>query len=318
MSSAGVSRTDRTEPFTQEEEDDGKEALPGGGRKRAGWVGPRHDQPQDANARDTYVGRVEPARGGVAGLPHLASPMRADPRPGGRSGAGDRTGETARRGERRQDWAERLADRLDGPMSVLGVLFLFVVLGQTLARDPALSTALAVAGWGLWLVFVAEFVLQLYVAPDRTRFLRRRWWQALFLVVPFLRFLRLVRLLRFLRVSGVVSSAVRGSRSAGRLLTGRLGWLLALTAAVVLACSQLVMVTGDYTDFGSALHDVAYATITGEPMSGGRGFVRVLEVVLACYSVVVFATLAATLGAFFLRRTAAAADAEDETGPTPT
>lgn len=211
--------------------------------------------------------------------------------------------ERARRDEQRQDWAERLAGRLDGPMSALGVLFLFVVLGQTLAREPALSTALAVAGWGLWLVFVAEFVLRLYVAPHRVRFLRRHWWQALFLVVPFLRFLRLVRLLRFVRATGVVSSAVRGSRSAGRLLTGRLGWLLTLTAAVVLAGSQLVVVTGDYTDFGSALHDVAYATITGEPMSGGRGFVRVLEVVLACYSVVVFAALAATLGAFFLQRT---------------
>ncbi len=204
----------------------------------------------------------------------------------------------------RQDWAERLAVRLDGPMSALGVLFLFVVLGQTIARSPALSTTLAVAGWGLWLVFVAEFAVRLYVAPDRGRFLRRHWWQALFLVVPFLRFLRLVRLLRFVRATGVISSAVRGSRSAGRLLTGRLGWLVALTATLVLAASQLVVVTGDYTSFAAALHDVAYATVTGEPMSGGRGFVRVLEVVLACYSVVVFATLAAMLGAFFLERSA--------------
>ncbi len=224
---------------------------------------------------------------------------------------GGRREETAQRDIQRQDWAERLAVRLDGPMSALGVLFLFLVLGQTLAQSPALSTALAVAGWGLWLVFFAEFAFRLYVAPDRARFLRRYWWQALFLVVPFLRFLRLVRLLRFVRVAGVVSSAVRGSRSAGRLLTGRLGWLLALTATVVLAASQLVVVTGDYTNFGSALHDVAYATVTGEPMSGGRGFVRVLEVVLACYSVVVFATLAATLGAFFVQRATTRSDADN-------
>ncbi|MFC4852816.1 hypothetical protein [Actinophytocola glycyrrhizae] len=203
--------------------------------------------------------------------------------------------------QERQEWPERLADRLDGPMSVLGILFLFVVLGQTLARNPVLSTALAVAGWALWLVFVAEFALRLYVAPDRTRFLRRFWWQALFLVVPFLRFLRLVRLLRFMRATGVVSSAVRGSRSAGRLLSSRLGWLLAVTAAVVLAGSQLVMITGHYTDYGAALHDVAYATITGEPMTGPGGLVRVLEIVFACYSVVVFAALAAAIGAFFLR-----------------
>lgn len=217
--------------------------------------------------------------------------------------------------QERQDWAERLAGRLDGPMSALGILFLFVVLGQTLARDPVLSAAFTTIGWVLWLLFVAEFALRLYVAPRRGRFLRRYWWQALFLVVPFLRFLRLVRLLRFVRVTGVVSSAVRGSRSAGRLLSSRLGWLLAVTAAVVLAGSQLVVVTGDYPDYAAALHDVAYATITGEPMSGDSRFVRVLEILLACYSVVVFAALAAALGAFFLRPAAVEA-APDSPGST--
>jgi hypothetical protein len=42
-----------------------------------------------------------------------------------------------------------------------------VVLGQTLAGGPALSVALTALGWGLWFVFLAEFVLRLYVAPDR-------------------------------------------------------------------------------------------------------------------------------------------------------
>ncbi|MBF6181340.1 ion transporter [Nocardia otitidiscaviarum] len=204
--------------------------------------------------------------------------------------------------QERQDWAEGLVARLDGPMSALGVLFLFVVLGQTLARSPVLITFLAVLAWGLWLIFAGEFLLRLYVAPRRGRFLRKHWWQVLFLALPFLRFLRLVRLVRFARAGGVVSSAVRGSRSAGRLLSSRVGWLAALTAVVVLAGSQLVVVTGDYHDYATALHDVGFATVTGEPMTGGGALVRVLEVVLAAYSVVVFATLAASLGAYFLRR----------------
>lgn len=207
----------------------------------------------------------------------------------------------ADREQRRQEWAESLAERLDRPMGVLGVLFLFVVLGQGLAEREPLTTVLAVVGWVLWLVFVGEFALRLVAAPRRGLFLRRNWWQVVFLVVPFLRFLRVLRVLRLARAGGVLSSAVRGSRSAGRLLSSRAGWLLAVSAVVVLAGSQLLMVTGDYEVYADALYDVALATIAGEPLPDAGGVARVLSVVLAAYSVVVFAALAATLGAYFLR-----------------
>lgn len=208
----------------------------------------------------------------------------------------------------RERWANAFAARLDVPMSVLGVLFLLVVLGQTVATSPGLQTWLGVAGWLLWAVFVAEYLLRLYVAPDKRRFLRRTWWQVLFLVVPFLRFLRLVRLLRVARVGRVVSSAVRSSRSAGRLLSSRLGWLAALSAIVVLAGSQLLYALGVYTRYGEALYDVALLTVTGEPTGRDHAAARLLDVVLAVYSVAVFAVLAGSLGAFFLDERRGSAD----------
>jgi voltage-gated potassium channel len=197
---------------------------------------------------------------------------------------------------------EGLAHRLDRPMGVLGIIFLLVVLGQSLASEAWLVTMLAWTGWLLWAVFVAEFAVRAWQAPDRRRFWIRNWWQVVFLAVPFLRFARALRLLRVARVSGVLSAAVRGSRSAGRLLTGRIGWLAAVTAVVVLAGSQLLYVLGTYDDYASALHGAALATITGEPLSADSGIARALEVVLAVYSVAVFATLAGALGAFFLDR----------------
>ena len=42
------------------------------------------------------------------------------------------------------------------------------------------------------------------------------------------------------------------------------------------------------------------ATVTGEPLSPDGDVVRVLEVLLAVYSVAVFATLAAAVGAYYL------------------
>ncbi|WP_448610106.1 hypothetical protein [Geodermatophilus sp. URMC 60] len=42
---------------------------------------------------------------------------------------------------------EGLARRLDKPMGVLGLVFVLVVLGQSLAREPWLVTVLTVVGW---------------------------------------------------------------------------------------------------------------------------------------------------------------------------
>jgi voltage-gated potassium channel len=195
---------------------------------------------------------------------------------------------------------EGLAPRLDRPMGVLGLVFVLVVLGQSLARDPWLVTTLTVVGWLFWGVFVAEFAFRALGAHDKRRFWTRNWWQVLFLVLPFLRFARALTLLRAARVGGVLSAAVRGSRSAGRLLSGRVGWLTAVTGVVVLGSSQLLYVLGAYESYGTALHDAALATVTGAPLAAGHGAARFLEVGLAVYSVAVFATLAGALGAYFL------------------
>ncbi|GAB3347461.1 hypothetical protein [Modestobacter lapidis] len=212
--------------------------------------------------------------------------------------------------------SEGLARRLDKPMGVLGLFFVLVVLGQSLARDPRLVTTLTVLGWLCWAVFVAEFAFRAVTARDQRRFWRRNWWQVLFLALPFLRFARALSLLRAARVGGVVSAAVRGSRSAGRLLTGRIGWLAAVTGVVVLGTSQLLYVVGAYEVYGVALYDTALATVVGEPLSAGGQLARVLDVVLAVYSVAVFATLAGALGAYFLEgRRAADVPAPSSPGP---
>lgn len=203
--------------------------------------------------------------------------------------------------------AEDLARRLDKPMGILGVLFLFVVLGQLLAEEPALVAALDVLGWVFWAVFVGEFLLRAWIAGFSPAFWRRNWWQVLFLALPFLRFVRalqaarLLRLSRLTRVGGVLSAGVRGSRSAGRLLSSRIGWLAAVTGVVVLVSSQLLYVLGAYPEYGTALSDAAMSTITGRELGAPGVFPRVLEVALAIYSVGVFATLAGSVGAYFLR-----------------
>lgn len=202
----------------------------------------------------------------------------------------------------REAWADELLDLLTPFMSALSVVFLLVVLGEQFAAPgSAIAHGLTVVGWVLWAAFCAEFVVRLVVAPDRGQFFRRNWWQVLFLVLPFLRFLRLVPAVRLLRTGRVMSSAVRSTRTAATLLGGRVAWLAVMSAIVALSASQLLYAFSGFADYGDALHAAALATITGEPLGMEDSFARTLDVALATYSVVVFATLAGGLGAYFLQ-----------------
>jgi voltage-gated potassium channel len=202
----------------------------------------------------------------------------------------------------RERLAQELLDRLTPVMSGLGLLFLLVVVGERMARPGTpLHIVLAVVGWLLWGTFVAEFAVRLVLAPHRGRFLRRNWWQVVFLALPFLRVLRLMRSLRLLRTGRVLSSTVRSSRSAGRLLSDRLAWLGMVTVIVVVAAGELLYeFDGRTVSFARTLHATALMAISGEPVGAVTPYGQVVELVLALYSVTVFATLAGAFGAFFV------------------
>lgn len=203
----------------------------------------------------------------------------------------------------RERIAAEIADRLDRPMAALGVIFLLVVLAQAFADDgSATATGLEVASWLLWIVFVVEFVARMVVAPSTVDFLKRNWWQLALLAVPFLRFLRVLRAARLARAGRILSSAVRSTNTARRQLAGRLAWLAAATVVAILASSQMLYEFSSYDSYARALHEATLTVVSGEPLTVDDAFADVTEIVLALYSVVVFATLAGTLGAFFVER----------------
>jgi voltage-gated potassium channel len=160
-----------------------------------------------------------------------------------------------------------------------------------LAKDDdghCLLPVLSVINWIFWGIFVAEFF----------------------------RALRALRILRVTRFGRVLSAGVRDTRSAEKLLSNRVAWLIAVTAIIILGASQLLYILAAYASYLDALYEAALATITGAGFTADTVFARILHVVLAIFSVVVFATLASTLGAYFLGR-----ETTQETpsaGPDPT
>jgi voltage-gated potassium channel len=214
--------------------------------------------------------------------------------------------------EARLAWVEAVEARFAPIAAALGVLFIFVVIGENLATEgSALRGGFLAAGWAIWGVFVLEFAFRAVLAPSIGTFLKRNWWQLVFLALPFLRFIAVLRFARVARAGRIVSSAVRGTRSAGRVLRDRIAWLAIVHAIVVLAASQLLFEFGNAgTTYGEVLHAVALASVAGEPLGFDGGLTKVLDVVLALYAVVVFATAAATVGAYLLERRGAETVAE--------
>lgn len=206
--------------------------------------------------------------------------------------------------QERERRVEDLSVRLDPLMTVLSILFVLVVLGQFVPTSSRVDRVLLIATWVLWGAFVAEFVVRLTLAPAIAPFLRRNWWQVVLLLLPFLGFLRIVRLARLSRAGRILSSSIRATRRAQRSLRNRLLWVSAIHVIVILGGAELAVEFAGYRSLLPALYDVAYAATTGEPLRSDTGLAQVMEIVLAIYSVVVFAAIAGTVGAFFLERTA--------------
>jgi voltage-gated potassium channel len=219
---------------------------------------------------------------------------------------------------RRERLAAQLERRLDPVMAVLSVLWAAFVAYELVAPLHQ-RNELRLIGDVVWAIFLVEFVAKLVVSGKPLRFLRRRWLSVLFLALPVLRTLRIVASLRALRVlpaARVVGSSYRTLGTARTLLGGRLSFLAVTTVAVVFAGGQLFFIIesggrGGGDGLGDALWWAANLAISGSYLFEPETFLgRLVALVLSGYAVVVFASLAATIGAFFIEQRAERAQAE--------
>jgi voltage-gated potassium channel len=196
--------------------------------------------------------------------------------------------------------ADRIARRLDRPVGLLGVVALALwLLEPFVVHRHGLNLLLDLV-WSLIAVtFVAEFVARVVVAPRTWPFLRIHWWEVALIVLPFLRF---TRALRSARAGRGVASATQSSRRASQHLQSRLTLLMISTAAVAISAGRVLWEYGGYGhSYARAVHDAAMTTLTGSSLGSANGFAQVPEIFLAAYSAVIIATVAGSLGAYFLQ-----------------
>jgi voltage-gated potassium channel len=220
----------------------------------------------------------------------------------------------------RERLAALIERRLDIPMAILAAVWAGLVAYELVAPRRQLE-ALALLGNVIWVIFLVEFVTKLVISGRPVRFLRRNWPSAMFLVLPALRMLRVIRAMRAVRVlpaARVLGSSYRAVGTARGLLAGRLQFVAAMTAVVVFAGGQLLYVlerghSGPMTSLGDALWWSANVAIASNLVFEPVTIVgRLLSILLMCYAAVVFAALAAAMGAFFVesRQERAATEAQ--------
>lgn len=130
---------------------------------------------------------------------------------------------------------------LEPVMVVLGFVF-FALLLMDFALVPLVilgEDRLPAILQGIWVVFLLDFLLRFWIAPDKLTYLRRDWLGALSLALPFLRPFRIFRVARVVRQASFVrflGGINRGMRTLRKVTRGRqFAFVAVLTVVVVLA-----------------------------------------------------------------------------------
>lgn len=209
-----------------------------------------------------------------------------------------------------------LDNLLDGPMIFLGFVWLLLLIADLIwGLSPALQTLSLV----IWIIFITDFLIKFFLAPEKLRFIRRNWLTALSLVLPALRVFRIVRILRLFRgarLIRIVASLNRGMTSLSKTMGRRgFGYVMALSVAVTFAgaAGMYAIEKGHqgFENYGMSLWWTSMRVITaGSDFWPATPEGRVLAFILSLFGYAIFGYVTATLATFFIGR-----DAEEEEAP---
>jgi voltage-gated potassium channel len=197
---------------------------------------------------------------------------------------------------------------LDSAVIVAAVATVPLVIAEELGLDP---TIVAAVDWAVWLVFLAEYIVLLAVAPRRSTFVRQHWLAAGVIVLSFpgwpgaLELARLARLGRLLRMAFVTWRALSTLRAVfGRRELVEVGVVAAgvtLLGGAVLTIIEPETVKGD---LGAGIWwaavtatTVGYGDVTPSTVAG-----RITAVVVMVVGIGAVSTLIAAIAGHFVQQ----------------
>lgn len=203
------------------------------------------------------------------------------------------------------------------PLFVLAIVWLALVIADLTDRSNSLLETVGVV---IWVIFIIDFALKLFIASSKLTFLRKNILTIISLIVPafrlfrVFRIFRLIRLSRGLRLVRVVGSFNRGMRSLANTLQKRAVIYVVLLSVIVILLGSAGLyafersVNPGFETFGSALWWTSMLVMSmgteNWPITSEG---RVLTILIAIYGLAVFGYVAATIASFFIDK-----DAEDK------
>jgi voltage-gated potassium channel len=159
---------------------------------------------------------------------------------------------------------------LAATLAVIPVLVIESEAKSSLWKDIAYT-----ANWVIWVVFAAEFIFILAVAPRKGAALRAHWLDAVIVVTTLplfgaflssLRLLRLARLLRLLRLGALLTRLMQRERGLTSGTAFRFAALLTFLVVVIAGATEAVVDSGDYVRY--ALQEVSLHALEQRGTSG--------------------------------------------------
>ena len=224
--------------------------------------------------------------------------------------------------QERSEILQQLEDWLETPMLVLAFAWLALFVIELIW---GLNPLLEVVSTTIWIIFIADFIIKLALAPRKVSYIKSNWLTAVSLMLPALRTFRIVRVVRSLQTAQAVRSlrllrvmtrTNRGMKALAASVKRRgFGYVLGLTTIVTLvgaagmyAFEKDVADGSGLNNYGTALWWTAMLMMTmGLEYWPKTPEGRILCLVLALYAFAVFGYVTATIATFFIGR-----DADDD------
>ncbi len=211
----------------------------------------------------------------------------------------------------------RLEQLLEGPMIFLGFVWLILLVIELIWGLTPLLEILSIT---IWIVFIIDFLLKVFLAPKKINFLKKNWLTIISLIIPalrvvrFFRFARLIRGLRSVRLIKVVSSLNRSMGSLNATMKRRgFKYVIAITLFVIFAgaAGMYAFEKEGLESYGESLWwTTMLLTSIGSEYWPVTPEGKALCILLSIYGFCVFGYITATLASFFVGR-----DAEEKGAP---
>jgi voltage-gated potassium channel len=214
-----------------------------------------------------------------------------------------------------QEALDRFEHQTAWPMMVLALAIIPLLLLPLIFDLPSgVETTLYALDWFIWVAFVLDYGIRLYLAPRKRHFISHNIIDLLFVLIPFLRPLRAVRsarafaLLRAMRGMVVLLRAIDAVKDV--LSRHKLGYTLLIAGTVVVGSGFLVA-TLEATDPERNIRTIPdglwWAVTTVTTVGYGDRFPvtavgRAIGAGVMILGIGLFGLLAASLASFFVER----------------